>query len=332
MRELSDTYQPGLSEIGGFKRLVTFELENDAASGDKAPLHYYDELVCRGITLRTLQTKGNSEVRFRARADGVGLAYVHHGEFQSDVGGMVTERTQPKQLRLFFNGKVGKVEAVKEAGALDCTMILFSPDQLLSICAPDTSLLPDQLLTILQGDRRERYFSFISSVPGVAMIAEQVRNCPYEGALRRLFLEAKAREFLVAAFHAFKMGDSEIEPPHAPRSDEIAKLREAKRIIRKEYRDPPSLSVLARRVGLNDFKLKCGFRHLYKTTVYSMVSELRMEEARRLLRDTDLRISQVGYQVGFASGASFSRAFGKMYGCTPKALRNRERLVSRRKA
>lgn len=316
----------------GIKFPVAFELEADNASSDSITMQYHDEVVGRGITLRTLQVAGSSEVRFRAAADGVGVAYVHSGQYQSDVGGMATEPTQRNQLRLFFNGAVSKVNVVKDAGALDCTMILVGPDRLLSMCASDISLLPDQLLAILQGNRRDRYFSYVSGAQCVAMIAEQIRNCPYEGVVRRLFLEAKAKEFLAVAFHALKADAGELEQTPSLRSDEAVSLEEAKRIIENEYRDPPSLPALSRRVGLNDFKLKRGFRLLYKTTVYSMINELRMEEARRLLRETDLRIAQIGYRVGFASGTAFSRAFNRMYGCTPKALRKSERVPCERQS
>ena len=90
----------------------------------------------------------------------------------------------------------------------------------------------------------------------------------------------------------------------------------------KEYDDPPSISDLARRVGLNECKLKSGFRTHFKTTVFSIVLECRMDEAIRLLRNSDLGIAQIGYRVGYGSGTAFTRAFRRIVGCTPKAVRD----------
>ena len=40
--------------------------------------------------------------------------------------------------------------------------------------------------------------------------------------------------------------------------------------------DPPSLVELARKVGINDYKLKVGFREVFGTTVYKYLHTHRM--------------------------------------------------------
>ncbi|WP_366941819.1 helix-turn-helix domain-containing protein [uncultured Nostoc sp.] len=40
-------------------------------------------------------------------------------------------------------------------------------------------------------------------------------------------------------------------------------------------------------MGLNDFKLKRAFKEVFGTTVLGYVQSLRLEQAQRLLRDTN---------------------------------------------
>ena len=280
-----------------------------------------DELIHPGITLRTLHFSGEDELHFRVSAQGVGVAYVHAGGFESAIEGVDTAPARPRQLRFFFNGPHGEVRAVKKPGTLKSTIVLVDPDYLLKLCPPDDVFLPDQLLSILQGDRTDIYFDAVPIASAMTMIAESVHDCDYRGAMRKLFLEAKALEFIALGFHALKSGAAGAAP--VPRDGrDLQQLKEAKSILEKEYDDPPSISDLARRVGLNECKLKSGFRTHFKTTVFSIVLECRVNEAIRLLRDSDLGIAQIGYRVGYGSGTAFTRAFRRIVGCTPKAVRD----------
>lgn len=57
------------------------------------------------------------------------------------------------------------------------------------------------------------------------------------------------------------------------------------------------------------------------------VSYLRVEEARRLLERTDLRIQEITQRVGYADAASFSRKFKAMQGESPADYRARVRTL-----
>ncbi|MEH2180207.1 AraC family transcriptional regulator [Nostoc sp.] len=69
------------------------------------------------------------------------------------------------------------------------------------------------------------------------------------------------------------------------RPRDAEKLHLAKAILERSLEHPPSLLELAKLVGLNDFKLKQGFRHLFGTTVFGYLRTCRMQQAQQLLRD-----------------------------------------------
>lgn len=74
---------------------------------------------------------------------------------------------------------------------------------------------------------------------------------------------------------------------------------------------------LARQVGLNDFKLKLGFRQVFGTTVFGYLHEHRMEQAQLLLQERRMNVEEVARTVGYANRSSFA-AFRKKFGINPK--------------
>ena len=46
-----------------------------------------------------------------------------------------------------------------------------------------------------------------------------------------------------------------------------------------------------------------------------------MERARQLLRDTEMGVAQVGFEVGYTDPGHFGRTFRRLVGCTPLSYR-----------
>jgi len=89
--------------------------------------------------------------------------------------------------------------------------------------------------------------------------------------------------------------------------------------------DPPSLLTLAHRVGLNDFKLKRGFREVYQTTVFGYVRMLRMEKALSLLEAGEMNVGEVASATGYSNFGHFSEAFRKRFGVSPRDFKKGRR-------
>lgn len=155
--------------------------------------------------------------------------------------------------------------------------------------------------------------------PVIESAAYQVINCTVTGPPRRLFMESKALEILAHQLAALSE-DGTTGSGQVPRAD-FHRLSQAREILASEYADPPSLIQLAHRVGLNEFKLKRGFRCAFGTTVYGYVRSLRMHRARAILESGEGTVTDAAMAVGYSCYGHFSAAFRKQFGILPRDAR-----------
>ncbi len=155
--------------------------------------------------------------------------------------------------------------------------------------------------------------------PTLRSSVDQILRCPIDGPLRSLFIESKALEILALELDLLA-SPKQHNKLKLSRSDRES-LMQVTRILEAEFDDPPRLVELARRVGLNDFKLKRGFRENFGQSVFSYLRSLRMEKARIMLLESDLNVSEVATAVGYSSFGHFTAAFRKQFGILPKHVK-----------
>lgn len=83
---------------------------------------------------------------------------------------------------------------------------------------------------------------------------------------------------------------------------------------------PPSLPELAGIAGINEFKLKRGFRELFNHSVFGYLADVRLQMARTALKQNQKSISQIAFELGYASLQHFSAAFKKKFGVSPRVF------------
>lgn len=145
----------------------------------------------------------------------------------------------------------------------------------------------------------------------------QLLNCPYQGLAKRLYVESKALELISLCFGQMRPGA--IPSESGLKADEIDRIFHAKDILLSQVANPPTLLDLSHQVGLNDRKLKQGFRTVFGTTVFGYLHNHRMEQAQQLLLMPGATIASVAQKVGYRSPEAFSVAFRRTFGTSPKA-------------
>jgi len=98
-----------------------------------------------------------------------------------------------------------------------------------------------------------------------------------------------------------------------------------RRFLEKNLRDNPSLSDLAKHLGLSATRTAHAVREATGSSFVALRDELRMERARGLLQGTYHKVAHVAAECGFASPQYFHRFFRGKAGTTPLAFRKRRR-------
>jgi AraC family transcriptional activator of pyochelin receptor len=86
---------------------------------------------------------------------------------------------------------------------------------------------------------------------------------------------------------------------------------------------PVSLAQLARNIGINEHKLKNGFKQQFGITVFAYIREQRLTLAKQLLEQTNLDEAAIAKKVGFRSLPNFINAFKKQYHHLPHHYRSK---------
>jgi AraC family transcriptional regulator len=98
-------------------------------------------------------------------------------------------------------------------------------------------------------------------------------------------------------------------------------LEDARDRIHADLTDRPTLTGLARSVGVHPVTLARAFRRVFGCTVGEYVRRLRIERAARQLADTDLSLAEIALIEGFSDQSHFSNLFRRHTGLSPFQFR-----------
>ncbi|MEU5265485.1 AraC family transcriptional regulator [Amycolatopsis sp. NPDC021455] len=107
-----------------------------------------------------------------------------------------------------------------------------------------------------------------------------------------------------------------------PPAREDARVRAAVAFLRERLAEPITLADLADEVHLSVYHLVRVFRAATGQTPHRFLTGLRVDEAKRLLRETDLTLDRIAPRCGFTSPGALSAAFARHTGTRPSAYRN----------
>jgi AraC family transcriptional regulator, transcriptional activator of the genes for pyochelin and ferripyochelin receptors len=158
---------------------------------------------------------------------------------------------------------------------------------------------------------------------------QNILYCPYQGLMKRMYLESRAVDLITLHLKQFQNNNCDRETWIAPNhknvltkdGNDFDRIDRARQILLANLENPPSLIELARQVGLNDFKLKRGFREFFGTSAFKYLHDYRLDRAKQLLAQEEMKIEEVALRVGFESRSYFAIAFRKKFGVNPKQYR-----------
>ena len=98
-------------------------------------------------------------------------------------------------------------------------------------------------------------------------------------------------------------------------------LSDALVYIRAHTSDNLTADDIYRHLGLSHSTVNSMFRKKLGTTVQQEIAQARIETAKQLLKETDLKIADVAHKSGFGSVEYFYNCFAHACGCSPSEFR-----------
>ncbi|MFT4105048.1 MAG: response regulator [Lacrimispora sp.] len=112
--------------------------------------------------------------------------------------------------------------------------------------------------------------------------------------------------------------EAQVKPEEDPSKHTIALVEQ---YIKANYKEGLSLDILAEKVYLTPHYLSSIFIQEKGIGINKYIKNVRMEKARELLLGTNMKISDISEQVGYANLSYFCRSFRNEYGMTPDQYR-----------
>ena len=155
----------------------------------------------------------------------------------------------------------------------------------------------------------------------IEQVIRQIINCNYSTELKKMFLLSKSIELLVLSAESYSYSENKKEIFVKNKSDK-EKIIAVRDLINENLNCPPNLNQIAKTIGLNEYKLKRGFKEVFNNTVFGYLTEQRLNLAMQYLKDTQKTSSEIAYSLGYATPQHFSNAFKKKFGFAPISVRN----------
>ncbi len=106
---------------------------------------------------------------------------------------------------------------------------------------------------------------------------------------------------------------------------EPVEIWKARNFIREHSDEELSLTKVAKVVNISANYLSEKFKEVTSVNFVDYIARTRTEKARELLENSNLRISEIAFAVGFQSLSQFNRIFKKLSGRSPSAYRTARR-------
>lgn len=250
------------------------------------------------------------------------LLVVKEGSAVYHIEGVPYE-ARPGDVLLVPSGGLHVGYSLAEGQTLDYYAVVFNGALL--ACVPQDSAYERYLAPYVSGRIR-----FPVRIASREEEASPARDC-VERAIAEFQDRGRAYEPAVRAclLMLFALLSREHLPERAPDSPGAALSRQSERFkplfryVEEHYADKLTIGQAARLVSLNPYHFCKSFKKLTGKTFIEYVNACRMNAAERLLRHSDLSVTEIADRVGCGNPNYFAKLFKQVKGMTPSQARER---------
>lgn len=147
-----------------------------------------------------------------------------------------------------------------------------------------------------------------------------IRMCLHEMAqLPDNLLIQEAKKYTILADYFGSNPKTDVyKCPFLNQKENVIKIRDAKSLLIHDLQNTPTIPEIARRVGLNEYNLKTGFKEIYGKTIHAWIKDYKMAFAKEQIEKQEYQVAEIADMLGYTNISHFIEAFRKKYGITPK--------------
>ena len=107
------------------------------------------------------------------------------------------------------------------------------------------------------------------------------------------------------------------------KTEQIRIIREIHDQLTRHMEQRITIEELSKKYLINPTTLKTAFKSIYGTSIAAHIKEHRMEQAAKMLKETDKSIAEIARAVGYDSQSKFTAAFKTYFKVLPKEYRKK---------
>jgi AraC family transcriptional activator of pyochelin receptor len=219
------------------------------------------------------------------------------------------------QHNLFYSQN-GEGTLKNEELYINTFMIQFNPDAFLRLTQDANDVLKRFGDNVMEGKTVALSDNSLYMDINMLNAINTIVNCKYQEDLKKMFLLSKSIELLVLQAEAYNTSHSP-SPKYLKTEYDKERIVYAREYLVQRLDMPPSLSDLARIAGINEYKLKKGFKEMFGNTVFGYLADTRLELAKTDLLEKKKSAGEIAFELGYSSVQHFSTAFKKKFGVSP---------------
>ncbi len=238
--------------------------------------------------------------------------YALQGDYEFSFGPHYQKKLAEGNYFFFYNPEKRMEFEIKAEGPVRWVGFFISLQKLHSLFLDYLSELP-----FLSGENAARkIYEENEYSPSIRMALMPLFTTRIAENAFRVF--AKGKIYEVLSLHFSKHEANTEACPFLKDEGNLTRIKRAKDILVERMSEPPTLVELSKEVGINEYRLKTGFKEIYGNTVYGFLSDYRLDYARHLLDLENQQVNEVATAIGYTNPSHFIAAFKKKFGVTPK--------------
>lgn len=108
-----------------------------------------------------------------------------------------------------------------------------------------------------------------------------------------------------------------------------AQLASALKLMRSRFTESLRIEDIATKAGLSVYQFEQRVQKLFQMSPLQLLHKLRLDEATRLLRETDLPLGEIALQTGWCDQSAFTRHFSRYSGMAPGRFRAMQKIADK---